>query len=138
MIIRGGVAPIKLAIESGPAYCTLKDYKLVCTPSEVGSFAIKFLLTDKAGNTVYDTINLNCIVDPKQAAKSFEVSSSKAISGNINAAHNAVLQTLQSKCVVTEKEYYSGVQIVATMSIVNQELTLVGGTVVVLQNCTTK
>lgn len=139
LIVRGGFAPINLTVENGPDFCTLQEYKLVCTPIEVGVFTVGFLLVDRVGNTVHSTLKLNAVVDPNVGAKRLEMSASKVLApDNPTEAHNAVLLRFPSKCRNTSKEYYSGIKTVAVLSLDHQRLTLVGGALVILQACTTR
>lgn len=109
LIIRGGLAPVKFSIESGPAFCKLQEYSLECTPLAVGVFPVKFLLVDKAGNTARQTISINAVVDPSIGSNKLQRSTSKTLNiDNPSAAHNA-LQRIPTKCKNTTKEYYSGV-----------------------------
>ena len=60
--------------------------------------------------------------------------------GNTNSAHNAALKGLPTKCKLfaNETEVYSGIQIVVVLSANHQNLILKDGTIVVLQQCTSR
>lgn len=125
MTVRGGTAPINIAIQNGPDFCSLQDDQLYCMPNEVGPFNVTFSVSDRLGNSMRQTISFESIVNPDPNINQLVASSSRDSRNvnNSNMAHNQALKQLPTRCKlasVNQREYYSDVQVVVMLSASHQ------------------
>lgn len=100
MIVRGGIAPIKVTIESGPTFCQLQGYQMYCMPSEIGTFNVNLLVTDSNGSTLRQIVAMECISNPNVGLSALQKASTydSTFTTNSNTAHNTALKSLPGKC----------------------------------------